>query len=126
LIIYPLLCCEEIGKDPYFDFFRSCVGRILDDNLTKVIMEALMIGEGLPKKNKNSKFINFGVDGANVCQSTKLGVTKQIWDDYVPHSMGIHYNPLHKSSNANLIYTSFGEALGEFVIDLKCLFCTFM
>ncbi len=58
----------------------------------------------------------------NVCQSTKLGVTKQIWDDYIPHSMGIHYNPLHKSSNANLIYTSFGEALGEFVIDLCVYF----
>jgi hypothetical protein len=50
LIIYPLLCCEEIGKDPYFGLFRSCVGRILDDNISKMIMEALMIGEGLPKK----------------------------------------------------------------------------
>ncbi len=50
LIIYPLLCCEEIGKDPYFGLFRSRVGRILDDNISKMIMEALMIGEGLPKK----------------------------------------------------------------------------
>ncbi len=28
LVIYPLLCCGEPSKDPYFDFHRSNVGRI--------------------------------------------------------------------------------------------------
>lgn len=33
------------------------------DNLTNVIMEALMIGGGMPRKYIASKFISFGVDG---------------------------------------------------------------
>ncbi len=42
------------------------------DNLTKVIMEVLTIGEGLPRDQIAQKFICFGVDG----------VTKHIHDIY--------------------------------------------
>jgi len=74
------------------------------------------------KKKNTNKFINFGVDGVNVRQSTKLGVTKQIWDDYVPHSMGIHYNPLHtkiKKLKVSKTRTKFKETGGHFIHPLN-------
>ncbi len=37
-----------------------------NDNLTKVIMEAFMIGESLPRNQIAQKFICFGADGVNV------------------------------------------------------------
>jgi hypothetical protein len=46
------------------------------DNLTKVIMEVLTIGGGLPRYHIAQKFIFFGVDGVNVFKGTKNGVTK--------------------------------------------------
>jgi len=36
------------------------------DNLTKVIMEVLTIGEGLPRDQIAQKFICFGANGVNV------------------------------------------------------------
>jgi len=48
------------------------------DNLTKVIMEALMIGGGVATDQIVQKLICFGANGVNVFQSTKNGVTKQI------------------------------------------------
>jgi hypothetical protein len=36
------------------------------DNLTKVIMEALSIGGGMPKDQVISKLMNFGTDNINV------------------------------------------------------------
>ncbi len=60
------------------------------DNLTKVIMEALIIGGGLPRDQIAQKLICFGVDGVNVFQGTKNGVTKHIHDTYAPHSIGVH------------------------------------
>jgi hypothetical protein len=36
------------------------------DNLTKVIVEVLTIGEGLPRDQIAQKFICFRVDGVNV------------------------------------------------------------
>jgi hypothetical protein len=46
------------------------------DNLTKVIVEAFKIGGGLPRYQIAQKFICFGVDGVNVFNGTKNGVTK--------------------------------------------------
>jgi len=34
------------------------------------------------------------------------------------------YGPLHKFVSVNLIYTSFGEALGDFGAKHACLLCT--
>jgi hypothetical protein len=50
------------------------------DNLTKVIVEALTIGGGLPRNLIAQKFIFFGANGINVFYGTKSGVTKQIHD----------------------------------------------
>ncbi len=61
-----------------------------NDNLIKVIMEALMIGGGLLKDQIVQKLICFGANGVDVFQGTKNGVTKQIKDNYVPHSIEVH------------------------------------
>jgi hypothetical protein len=36
-----------------------------------------------------------GLDGVNVFQGTKIGVTKQIHDNYAPHSIRVHYMAHH-------------------------------
>jgi len=48
VVICPLLCGGKLGKDFHFHLFGlgGCQSR--NDNLTKVIMEALLIGGGLP------------------------------------------------------------------------------
>jgi hypothetical protein len=37
----------------------------------------------------------FGIDGVNLFQGVKNGVTHQIQDKYVPHLKGIHYMARH-------------------------------
>jgi hypothetical protein len=41
------------------------------------------------------KLFSFGVDGANVFQEVRNGVTRQIQDKYVPHLEGIHWMTHH-------------------------------
>jgi hypothetical protein len=60
------------------------------DNLTKVIMEALMICGGVPKNQIAQKLICFGANGVDVFQGIKSGVTKQIKENYALHSIGVH------------------------------------
>jgi hypothetical protein len=50
----------------------------------------LTIGGGSPKDQIVQKVICFKVDGVNVFQGTKNGVTKQIHDTYALHSIGVH------------------------------------
>lgn len=59
------------------------------NNLIKVIMEAVMIGGKLARDHIANKIIFLGAN-VNVFQSTKIGVTKQIHDQYAPHSIGVH------------------------------------
>ncbi len=61
------------------------------DKLTKVIMEALSIGGGMPRNHVATKLICFGGDNVNVFQSTKFGVTKHIHNDYRFNSIRMHY-----------------------------------
>ncbi len=61
------------------------------DNLTKVIMEALIIGGGVLRNQIVQKLICFGANGIYVFQGTKNGVTKQIKENYVLHSIKVHY-----------------------------------
>lgn len=61
-----------------------------NDNLTKMIMEVFTIGGGMPRDQVSTKLINFGVEGVNVFQGTKFGVTKQTHDDHVFNSIGVH------------------------------------
>jgi hypothetical protein len=60
------------------------------NNLTKMIMEALTIKGGMLRHQVVSKLMSFGVDDVNVFQDTKYSVTKHIWDDYAPFSIGVH------------------------------------
>jgi len=73
------------------------------DNLAKVIMEGFMIDCGLPRDQIAQKLICFKVNGVNVFQGAKSGVTKQIKDNYAPHSIGPLYGPLHQFGDANLV-----------------------
>jgi hypothetical protein len=79
-----------LSKDSNSDVLDRIVEGLGSDNLTKVIMEIFMIGGGVPKDQIAQKLICFGVDGVNVCQGTKSGVTMQIKDNYAPHSIGVH------------------------------------
>jgi hypothetical protein len=47
-------------------FLDKVVAGLGSDKLTKVIMEAFMIGGGLPQNQIAQKLICFGVDGVNV------------------------------------------------------------
>jgi hypothetical protein len=49
------------------------------------------VGGGVPRDQIAQKLICFGVDGVNVFQGTMSGVAKQIKENYVPHSIGVHY-----------------------------------
>jgi len=53
-------------------------------------MDALMISGGMPRKQIAQKLICFGANGVNVFQSTKIGVTKQMKENYALHSIGVH------------------------------------
>jgi hypothetical protein len=89
------------------------VERSRSDNLTKVIMEPLMIGGHLLKDQNAHKLICFRVDGVNVFHGTNNGVTKQIKDNYIPHFLRVHCMAHH----TNLVV----QTLSEFplVISLK-------
>ncbi len=50
------------------------------NNLTKVIMEEMMIGGRLARDHIVDKIISFGADGVNVFQGTKIGFIEQIHD----------------------------------------------
>jgi len=75
---------------PIFISLDKVFEGLSSDNLTKVIMEALIIGRGFPRDQIAQKLICFGVDGVNVFQGTKNGVTKHIHDTYAPHFIGVH------------------------------------
>jgi hypothetical protein len=53
-------------------------------------MDPLMINGGVPRDQIAQKLICFGANGVNVFQGTKSGVTKQIKENYAPHSIGVH------------------------------------
>jgi len=66
------------------------VARSSVDNLTLILIQALMHQRGFTKKLNGSRFMTFGVDGVFVFQGTKLGVTQQIFDGWASHFMGVH------------------------------------
>jgi len=48
-----------------------------------------MVGGGLIKEAIFSKFFCFGTNGVTIFQGTKIGITQQIFNDYVLHIQGI-------------------------------------
>jgi len=46
------------------------------NNLTKVIMEALTIGKGMPRDQVASKLMNFGTNDVNMFQGTGVTLSK--------------------------------------------------
>ncbi len=63
------------------------------DNLIKVIMEAFMIGGGVPRDQIVQKLICFVANDVNVFQNTKSGVVKKIKENYAPHFIRVCYMP---------------------------------
>ncbi len=91
MVIGPLFRHGKLGKDPLIliSFIRVLEG-FGSNNLTKVIMEALSIRGSMLRDKVVNKLMSFGVNNVNVFQGTKYGVTKHIWDDYAPFSIGVH------------------------------------
>jgi hypothetical protein len=58
-------------------------------------MEALTMKGGMLKDKVVSKLMNFVTKDVNVFQGTKYGVTKHIWEDYAPFSIGVHCTAHH-------------------------------
>jgi hypothetical protein len=53
-------------------------------------MQVLMHQGSLTKDLIGIKFMTFGADGVSVFGGTKLGVIRQIFDAWAPHSRGVH------------------------------------
>ncbi len=79
--------------------------------MTKVIMEALMIGGGVPRNQIAHKLICFGANGVNVFQDTKSGVTKQIKEFYVFHSIRVHCMAHHTNLAVRTLHSYFAHSL---------------
>jgi hypothetical protein len=61
------------------------------DNLIQILMETFMHEGGLTVYLISKKLMAFGANGVFVFQGIKLGVTKQIFDGWAPHSTWVHY-----------------------------------
>jgi hypothetical protein len=57
---------QNLVKIPIFIYLDRVFEGLGSDNLTKVIVEVLTIGEGLPINQIAQKFICFGANGVNV------------------------------------------------------------
>ncbi len=66
------------------------VARSSVDNLTLILIQALMHQKGLTKKLNGSRFMTFGVDGVFVFQGNKLSVTRQSFEGWASHFMVVH------------------------------------
>ncbi len=66
------------------------------DNLTQILMQALMHEGGLTKDLVVMKLITFSANGVFVFQNTRLSVTQQISNAWAPH---FHGASLHGSQN---------------------------
>jgi hypothetical protein len=75
-VFCPLLCCGKLGKDSCSNSLDCVLKGTRIDNLTKVIMEALTIGGGMPRNHVSTKLVSFGGNNVNVFQGTKFGVIK--------------------------------------------------
>ena len=60
------------------------------DNLTKLIVEAIVTGSGLEKKALAAKLISFGYDGVSTLCGVRTGVTVQTKKQYASFSHGVH------------------------------------
>jgi hypothetical protein len=60
------------------------VDGLSSNNLTKVIMNALLASGGLSKEQLSRKLLCFGVDGVSIFQGAKIGVTKNIKEFWAP------------------------------------------
>ncbi len=67
-------------------------------------MEAVVIGSRLARDHIANKNISFGANNVNVFQNIKIGVTKQIDDQYALHSIKVHYmSPIHQTFHLSSI-----------------------
>jgi hypothetical protein len=81
---------------PIFLSFECVVLGSSIDNLTQILMQALMHEGGLTKDLVGMKLITFSANGVFVFQNTRLSVTQQISNGWAPH---FHGASLHGSQN---------------------------
>ncbi len=81
-----------------------------------------MIGGGVPRDQIAQKLTCFGVDGVDVFQGIKSGVTKQIKENYAPHSIGVHYVTHYTNLAIKLIRIAFGDLLENMLQTLHSYF----
>jgi hypothetical protein len=60
------------------------------DNLIQVFMQVLMHEGGLTNELIGKKLMTFNTDGISIFQGTRLSVIQQIFERWLPHSMGFH------------------------------------
>jgi hypothetical protein len=61
-----------------------------NNNLTEVIIVALMRCGGLTREDVSKKLLCFGANGAFIFQGGETNVTREIKDVWAPFSMGVH------------------------------------
>jgi len=62
-----------------------------EDNLMKLIVDAVSSGGGLDSKSIAQKLLRFGADGASTLQRVRGGVTMQMKEKYAPFMIGVHF-----------------------------------
>jgi hypothetical protein len=91
LIIYPLLCNVKFNKDSTSHFFGPSGRRIKEWSFDEGDYGGFYNKWWFAKRPNCPKVhIWFGKNGVNVFQGNKNGVTKQICDNYAPHSTVVH------------------------------------
>ncbi len=62
----------------------------ISDNLKFILVDAMVLFGGLNQDKIASKLITFGVDGVNVFQVVRIGVTIQLKNQNAPFMIGAH------------------------------------
>jgi hypothetical protein len=75
---------ENWVRNPILISFNYVLEGSSSNNLTKVIMEALTIGEGMPRDQVASNLMNFGTNDFNMFQGTSVRHLEQITLSIIP------------------------------------------
>jgi hypothetical protein len=97
------------AKNLILIFLDQVVEGLGNDNMTKVIMQVLMISGGVQRNQIAQKLICFGANGVNVFQGTKSGVTQQMKEFYALHSIGVHCMAHHTNLAVQTLHSYFAH-----------------
>jgi hypothetical protein len=60
------------------------------ENLTKLIVDSVIVGTGVDLETVAKKLLSFGADGASTLQGNRSGVTLQIQEKHASFMIGVH------------------------------------